>query len=107
MVSVVGASACKHRSMLLLRHGGEPTESPVGRPRAPLNRDLFVIATSKGHEFLSITRPIFELKVEDARRIFVGGATDQNGRPVMPAGEMVTKMTLRVARDLRAELETH
>lgn len=93
--------------MLLLRHGGEPTESPVVRSRAPPNRDLFVIATSKGHEFLSITRPRFEPRAEEARRIFVGGATDQNGRPVMPAGEMVTKKTLRGARDLRVELETH
>ena len=54
----------------------------------------------------SITRLAFKDEGENAEGMAVGRLTDQEGVPVMPDGEWVTKKeALRIARDLRVDLE--
>ncbi len=52
-----------------------------------------------------ITRLAFKDEGENAEGMATGQLTDQDGRPVMPGGEWVTKQeALRIARELRVEL---
>lgn len=53
-----------------------------------------------------ITRLEFKYEGEDERGMAIGKLTDQDANPVFPDGRWVTKQeALRIARDLRVEME--
>lgn len=75
----------------------------MGSSQIPINKDSLMTTNSEQRR---IIRLVFKDEGENIEGMAVGSLTDQDGRPVVPNEEWVTKKeALRIAHDLRVDLE--